>query len=55
MSIFSSFFKSTDVSESEILEIFPLALKSDTFIKSDILHTYLKILTDAMERTHGLS
>lgn len=37
-----------------IAEIFPLSLKSDPFVKSDILQTYSKILTDVAERTHGL-
>lgn len=35
--------------------IFPLSLVKADFIRSDILHTYTKILTDTMERTHGLS
>jgi hypothetical protein len=55
MSMFSWAFKSNaELSDSEIQEIFPLALQSDLFIRSDILNTYTKILTDTMERTHGL-
>ncbi len=46
---------STTSNESEIPEIYPLALKSGVFVKSDIHHTFLKILTDTMERTHGLT
>lgn len=53
--IFSFGFKSQkELAASEIEEIFPLALKKEDFVKSDILHTYSKILTDVIERTHGL-
>lgn len=53
--IFSFGFKSQkELSDSELPEIFPLSLTVDTFIKSDLLSTYLKILTDVIERTHGL-
>lgn len=55
MSMFSWAFKSNaELGNAEILEIFPLALRGDIFVKSDILHTYSKILTDVAERTHGL-
>ncbi len=40
---------------SGIEQIFPLACPLDRFIRSDLLATYLKILTDVAERTHGLS
>lgn len=49
-----SFGTAKTCTESEIKEIFPLALSKGDFVKSDILHTYLKILTDTVERTHGL-
>jgi hypothetical protein len=53
--IFSFGFKSQrELSNSEVEEIFPLVLNKKDFIHSDILHTYLKILTDVIERTHGL-
>lgn len=39
----------------EIKEIFPLSLVQDDFTRTDILNTYLKILTDTVERTHGLT
>lgn len=39
---------------TEIPEIFPLALTKEVFVQSDIETTYLKILTDVIERTHGL-
>lgn len=42
------------VSSNELPDIFPLSLTQATFIESDILSTYLKILTDVIERTHGL-
>lgn len=53
--IFSFGFKSQkELAASEIEEIFPLAINKEDFVKSDILHTYSKILTDVIERTHGL-
>jgi hypothetical protein len=55
MGLFDFAFKSNaDCGNSELPAIFPLSLRSDTFIKSDILHTYTKILTDVMERSHGI-
>lgn len=48
-------FKSLTSCDSELPEIFPLALKCDVFTKSDIIHTYVKILTDTIERTHGIT
>lgn len=55
MSLISWAFKSqAELSNSEIPEIFPLALESAVFVKADILNTYVKILTDVAERTHGL-
>lgn len=42
------------VSNSEIPEIFPLPVVKSIFIESDIFSTYLKILTDVIERTNGL-
>ncbi len=50
-----SFGASAEVGQSEIESIFPLGVPSADFIKSDILQTYTKILTDTMERTHGLN
>lgn len=35
--------------------LFPLAIASDAFSAADIVTTYAKILTDTLERTHGLS
>lgn len=54
--IFSWAFKSNkELGDSEIPEIFPLELKSVDFVKSDVLQTFAKILTDVAERSHGLS
>jgi hypothetical protein len=56
MNIFSWAFKTNaELGNAEIPAIFPLALKSDIFVKADILNTYSKILTDVAERLHGLS
>lgn len=44
----------SEVTDSEIPEIFPLSLAQDLFVKTDIVNTYVKILTDVAERTHGL-
>jgi len=55
MNPFSWVFKSNaELGNSEIQNIFPFALKSDFFVRADILQTYEKILTDVAERTHGL-
>lgn len=53
--LFSWAFKSNkELGESEIQEIFPLALAKLEFMRADILSTYVKILTDVAERCHGL-
>ncbi len=54
MGWFDSFLGIASSQDSELPEIFPLALRQDIFIKSDILHTFTKILTDVIERTHGI-
>ncbi len=41
-------------SDCEIPEIFPLGVLNRDFVHSDIVNTYVKILTDVAERTHGL-
>lgn len=52
---FLSLFKGKDVAgNSELPDIFPLSVDSVAFIKSDIEATYTKILTDTLERTHGI-
>lgn len=49
-----AFRASAETSDCELPEIFPLALRREIFTKSDILQTYSKILSDTLERTHGL-
>lgn len=51
---FLSFLSNPVKSSCGIEEIYPLHLSSDVFRKSDILATYTKILTDVIERTHGI-
>lgn len=54
---FNFLFGSQDSSSdnSGVAEIFPLLVLKDAFIESDLITTYVKILSDTMERTHGLS
>lgn len=54
MSIFSFFSGKTVTEDCELPDIYPLALQSDIFCKADIIATYTKILTDTLERTHGI-
>lgn len=55
MSFFQGFFKfSKTVTGQGVEEIFPLALQKESFIQSDLTATYTKILTDVLERTHGI-
>lgn len=49
-----NFFKAASGTNDELPDIFPLSVLSVDFIKSDIVSTYIKILTDCIERTHGL-
>ncbi len=46
---------SSEVNKQELPAIFPLNFKSDDFISIDVIHIYSKILTDVIERTHGLT
>lgn len=52
LSLFSS--QSSAANSCEIQEIFPLKLQSADFIWTDLFTTYTKILTDTIERSHGL-
>lgn len=56
MNLFS-FFGGAGVSSNDcdLPELFPLAIQAAAFSTADILETYRKILTDTLERTHGLS
>lgn len=38
----------------ELPDIFPLEMSKTDFIRTDIINIYTKILTDVLERTHGL-
>jgi hypothetical protein len=40
--------------KADIPEIFPMNFAQDTFVKIDVEMIYAKILTDVLERTHGL-
>ncbi len=55
MSLFSFFGRSNASDDNAIPEIYPLSLKSDPFIKADMLACYTKILTDTLERTFGIN
>lgn len=54
MNFLSIFGKRDVASSSELPDIFPLSVIAKDFIKSDIEATYTKILTDTLERTHGI-
>lgn len=43
------------VSSSELPDAFLLNITQDNFVKTDTENIFVKILTDAMERTHGLT
>lgn len=56
MSFLESVFSWTQSSTStELPEIFPLSISERDFILTDVVSIYSKILTDVLERTHGLS
>lgn len=42
-------------SSAELPELFPLSVSERDFILTDVVSIYSKILTDVLERTHGLS
>lgn len=54
MNLFSFFSGAATSGDTELPELFPLAIAAADFTGGDIFTTYLKILTDTMERTHGL-
>ena len=43
------------IESEELPEIFPLKISQSDFVKTDISAIYGKILTDVLERTHGLT
>lgn len=54
MSMAEFFGWSAPAASEDIPEIFPLAISAADFVKADILTIFAKILTDVLERTHGL-
>lgn len=44
----------SSIPENELPIIFPLDFKRDNFIEIDVMNIFQKILTDVLERTHGL-
>lgn len=48
-------FKIGGVDSAELPDIFPLDVNKDVFIKADVMNIYSKILTDVIERTHGMT
>lgn len=46
---------SSETTANELPVIFPLEFKKDLFIEIDVVNIYQKILTDVLERTHGLN
>lgn len=56
MSLLPSFlFGRTTTTSQELPNIFPFRYEAGNFARADISATYTKILTDTLERTHGLS
>ncbi len=55
MSVLSQIFGfATKVADKEIPEIFPMPIVQTEFVTTDVMTIYSKILTDVLERTHGL-
>jgi hypothetical protein len=55
MSNLSTFFGwKVDASSEELPVIYPLAIAKKDFVETDVMYIYQKILTDVLERTHGL-
>jgi hypothetical protein len=54
MNIFGFFSRSKEEVGQGIGDIFPISLIKKDFVYSDLRATYTKILTDVLERTHGI-
>ena len=54
MKLFSFLSSRQAETESELPDIFPLSLIAADFMHADVVATYTKILTDTLERTHGI-
>lgn len=48
-------FNRPSTESTELPDIFPMAISQSEFVKTDIASIYGKILTDVLERTHGLT
>lgn len=55
MGLFDKWFGGAAFSNAKLPEIFSLSLNKDDFVRADLISTYQKILTDVVERSHGLS
>lgn len=47
-------FKSSGGGGAELPNLFPLSVKSTEFIETDVQNIFAKIITDTIERTHGI-
>jgi hypothetical protein len=47
-------FRGASVTDSELPDIYPMSMNQSEFTDVDTFNLYFKILTDAIERTHGL-
>lgn len=54
MGIFNFWQSDQSLSENSLNDIFPFGILKNKFVESDIKSTYSKILTDTVERTHGI-
>ncbi len=55
MSVISWLSFGGSAASTELPDIFPMSIAAPEFIKVDTVNTYLKILTDVLERTHGIA
>lgn len=53
MNLLANFFK-PKTATAELPDIYPMSVLEKDFVNSDIEATYTKILTDTLERTHGI-
>lgn len=54
LSDFFSFLGTTNTATSELPEVFPMKIKSETFVDIDVQNIYSKILTDCIDRIEGI-
>ncbi len=48
-------FKVSNINNDELPEIFPMAIRREDFVRTDVIGIYKKILTDVVERVSGLN